>query len=238
MWRMCGRPIRLPTAFRRWGADAASARRALALRVLLAVGLCAACVSPAAGADPMSLAEAVKAGLVRFEIKGLGGSTGDAIEIVAQRQGSNTLRLALDAGTVFENRSASVQRMAAFGIKGERVGANTYRPSTVMVLADDRAKRFIVEAYCLDFDRDNPVDGSGFTLAPVDARAARLLSAGHAASANPEAIQCALWLMGGGVSESDLRRRFPASEQDVAAARRLLQQVRGTEPALKPERGQ
>ena len=186
----------------------------------------------------MSLAEALKGGLVRFEIRGLGGSTGDAIEIMAQRQGSNTLWLALEAGTVFQNGSVSVQRMAGAGIKGERVGANTYRPSTVMVLVDDRPKRFIVEAYCLDLDKDNPAEGSGFTLAPVDARVAHLLSAGRAASARPETIQCALWLMGGEVSEYNLKQRFPASDDDIDAARRLLQQMRSPDRAPEPKRGQ
>jgi hypothetical protein len=47
--------------------------------------------------------------------------------------------------------------MTGTTIKGERVSGQTYRPTTTIVLADDTQHTYVIEAYCLDFHKDNPV---------------------------------------------------------------------------------
>lgn len=196
--------------------------RLVLLCALFLVGV----TSPLAlGQGAIPLEQAVKDGKVEVEVKGIGGSTGDAILIIARRKVPEVLRLTLTAGTVFKSTSGTVQNMVGACIKGERVGDNSYRPTTEIVLADNEKHSYVIEAFCLDFHKPNPGSSDAFTIAPVNEPAAKILQAGKAKTASIAAIQSALWMDKEGVTVVELKERFPVLEADIVAARELLAPV-------------
>ncbi len=186
------------------------------------------------GQTAIPLEQAVKDGKVEVEISGIGGSTGDAILITARRKVPDVLRLTLTAGTVFKSISGTVQNMMGAGIKGDHIGENSYRPATEIVLTDNDKHSYVVEAYCLDFHKDNPGPSDSFTIAPPDERANKILKAGKNKSASIGAIQSALWIHREGLTPSQVKERFPVSDDDIAIARELLGDIKksvGQSPA-------
>ena len=178
--------------------------------------------SVSSGQNAVPLDQAVNEAKVKVEVSGLGGSTGDAILIVIQRQVPETLRISLRPGTVFKSTSGTVQNMVGARIKGERAGESSYAPATEIVLTDDAKHSYIVEAYCLDFHKANPGIGDSFALSPPDEKAGSILMAGKNAEASVPAIQAALWIDRDGIGDAELKERFPVSDEDIKAARALL----------------
>lgn len=176
-----------------------------------------------AGIPPLEQESA--AGKVSIEVSGLGGSTGDTILIVVQRRVSEVVRTTVKPGTVFKSVSGHVQNMVAARVKGERIGETTYRPCEEIVLTDDAKHSYIVEAYCLEFHKDNPGPQDSFTVGSPDPRAARIVSEGQRIGASINAIQSALWIDREGLSDAQLKERFPVSDSDIAQARALLGQL-------------
>jgi hypothetical protein len=103
----------------------------------------------------------------------------------------------------------------------------------MIVLTDDAQHRYIVEAYCLDFDKDNPDAGEKFSISPIDQRMAKIISAGQNASASIEAIQSALWLDHEKISPSEIKERLSVTDADIAKGRLLLKQVGETNSSVK-----
>jgi hypothetical protein len=200
------------------------------------------------GQDAIPLEQAISSGKVEAAITGIGGSTGDAILITVRRRTPDLLRLTLTPGTVFKSVSGAVQNMAGASIKGQRVGENSYRPETEIVLMDNYTRSYVIEAYCLDFHKGNPGATDRFDIAPVDGQAARLLAIGKDKPASIGAIQAALWMLREGLSPAQVQARFPVSSQDITVAcsivRDSMQEARpqpnpvsagGAEPTIQPE---
>lgn len=188
--------------------------------------------SVAIAGPPIPLHEAVRDGSVKLSVTGLGGSTGDVIQVVAQRQSKEVLRISLSPGTVFRSLSGTVQNMAGATIKGERVTDKTYRPSAEIILADDSEHTFVVEAYCMDFHKANPGTKDRFDVTPPDDRTVQVLAAGRKLSASVKVIQSALWIDRDGAPPEQLKQRFSVNDQDLVAAHALLQSLK--EAASKP----
>lgn len=176
--------------------------------------------------NAVPLQKAVMEGQAQLTITGLGGSAGDTIRITVQRKVPETLKLTLAPGTVLRSISGKAQDMVVAAIKGERVDATTYRPATEIVLTDDDNHQYIVEAYCLDFRKANPTSKDRFALFPCDTRSANLILMGKEAKLPIGVIQSALWIDREGVSSSELKRRFPVGDDDIKAARMLLNKVK------------
>lgn len=199
------------------------------LRTLIALGCLAfaiLCFPPtSSGATTLSLDSAVKKGKVALKVVGLGGSTGDTLLIKLRRTVPEVLRITLASGTVFTSASGSAQNMVAARLKGEQVTALMYRPAPVIVLRDDEEHTYIVEAYCLDFHKDNPGEGEAFLLSTVDTRAKQILDTGLASKAPMSVIQSAIWMDRDHVSAVALKQRFQVNDEQIAQAKALLQKV-------------
>jgi len=191
-----------------------------------------AAVPLASGENVISLQQAVTEGKVKAHIRGRGGSTGDTIEIVLQRQVPDLLRISVAVGTVFKSISGNVQNMVAAGVKGEAVSETQYRPAMEIVLADTNRHTYVIEAYSLDFHKPNPGSGDPFGLAPPDDRATNILLAGKKEGASIQAIQSALWIDRNRVADTELKKRFPVRDEDIRDARAILQATQGD--AQKP----
>ena len=111
--------------------------------------------------------------------------------------------------------------MVGARIKGERVDARRYRPFSEITLRDGAPHALIVEAYCLDFDKDNPRASSRFVMcAPRDVRVGKLLSKGLERSIAMYVIQAALWMDRDKPTARALKQRFQVDD-DIEHARRL-----------------
>lgn len=187
-------------------------------------------------AQTIPLSEAVRDGKVQIEISGLGGSTGDTILLNVKRQASVTLRLSLTPGTVFKSTSGNVQNMIGSKIKGERIGPTSYRPGSEIHLYNDKMRSYIVEAYCLDFHKPNPRANDGFVLSQTDDRTKNIIIEGQRAGYSTRVIQSAIWIDHAKVTSSQLKNRFPVSDNDIEAARRLLGELQKSKSSVDKER--
>jgi hypothetical protein len=178
----------------------------------------------------LPLHAAVRRGLVKVKTLNVRGSTGDVILLELQRLVPEVLTIQLAPGTVFSSTSGTVQNMVGATVKGESVTAQTYSPSPDIVLTDDRPHCYVVEAYCLDFDKDNPSDTDAFSVAPPDARTGRILAYAKTLQANINVVQTAIWLdRQPRLSDQDIKERFEASDADIASARAMLKNVSNTD---------
>ena len=115
----------------------------------------------AAKPTPIAVEKAEADGLVTLIWEGDGGSSGDVIVLRIQRVANRILRLALKPGTTLTSRAANVQNMVVYALKGEYTSASQYRPANVIELSDDKEHRYVVEAYCLDFEQRRERVGTG-----------------------------------------------------------------------------
>jgi len=201
-------------------------------RVWVAAALLAALPSISRAAEAVPLHEAMTNGQVWINVTSLGGASGDTLLVTARRLVPRPLRVWLAPGTVFTSRSGNSQNMTGAAFKGERVGDHAYRPEAEMLLQDDAEHAYVVEAYCLDFHKDNPRAGESFSVTKPDARVGRLLSSGRRSSVSFPVLQSALWMEREKISEAEVRQRLPVRVEELRAARELLDNFRRNQPAL------
>jgi hypothetical protein len=113
----------------------------------------------------IELSDAVGRGLVEADIRGNGASSGDSIEAVFILLGNEALEISVPRGTVLAP-SGSEQRMVITALTGVVAGSGSYMPASFITLWPGQEKRdtYLFEAYCLDFDKDNPSSSTGFGL--------------------------------------------------------------------------
>lgn len=142
----------------------------------LVVSLAQQSAKPVTPVPIMSLEAASSKGLIEFSIAGSGGSSGDVITLTVKRAVRRPLRLRLAPGTVLRSASATVQNMIVAAVKGQRIDGAKYRVADVIELPNDDERVYLLEAYCLDFDKENPGASDLFTLAAVDGSALALIN--------------------------------------------------------------
>lgn len=181
-----------------------------------------------------TLDEAAKRGLIEYEVKGRGGSSGPALELKVRRLKAERIEIYVPPGTVFETGSSGVQSMVAKSIirqiaedVAEEVGERVLEEIVdgVVGLDDDDSRTFLIEAYCRDFELENPSPQDGFVSAAVDLRSAAILQAADEQNLGVRATQAAVW-MDRGVEPLTIAKQFPATPEDFDAAARLLAGLR------------
>jgi hypothetical protein len=185
----------------------------------------------------VSLQDAVKQGKVDVQVSSLGGATGNTIRVDIQRKVPEKLQIKITPGTVFIAQGGKVQNMAGGTVKGEYTSKNTYRPTSVIVLADSAKHSYLVESFCLDYHKPAPKPSHSFSLALADQRASRILDAPKDSSASLWALQCALWMDRSGVTGAELKKRFPGhvTDVDIRVAQQLLRHAEETGIAEVPD---
>jgi len=180
-------------------------------------------------AQTIPLDEAVREGKVQIEISGLGGSTGDTIILDIKRKVPEKLRISLSPGTVFKSTTGNVQNMISSKVKGERMGPVSYRPGSEIYLNTDKKRSYIVEAYCLDFNKPNPGVGDSFTVYQVKDRTKSIIIEGEKARYSTRVIQSAIWIDRAKATPPQLKSRFPVNDNDIETAKRLLDKIKKQE---------
>ena len=173
--------------------------------------------SPGAIAQTQDFAAAVSAGKVSVTFRGTGGSSGDSIEatVVTTSKTNGDLLLTIAPGTRLQSGNSSAQIMVIAGVRGLVVDANQFEArSQISVSATPRT--YVFDAYCTDFEKDNPSTGTQFRLGQIDPVLACIL----AQSNSMPVKQAAVWIYTDKASFSHVNQKFDVtqSEWDAAAA--------------------
>lgn len=183
----------------------------------------------------ISLEQAVRQGLVKVDVSARGGAYGDAVQVVVQRAVPRTVQVFVEPGTVFVSVGGDVQNLVGRRVRGELTPEGFRETGEVMVLADDGRRSFVVESYCLDYEKPQPRKADSFRLAARDPRAARVLVSTPAVGVSVQAVQSAIWMDRAGVSGEQLRRQYGFTEVDVRVAGDVLARAREAALAALPE---
>ena len=174
-------------------------------------------------ATESSFEDAARQGLIEYAVAGLDASSGDSLRIRVRRQVARPLTLRITPGTVFRTGSRGVQRMVALSVSGEieTPGSDSYRPTETIQLDSDGFREFVLRAFCLDFELENPSPGDSFQVDAVDRRAAAILGAANAQGLDVPATQAAIWL-DRGVTGDAIRQKFEVTDAQLEQAAQLL----------------
>ena len=201
-------------------------------RIPFALGICALL----AGAGPLAaedLATAVAAGKVTVRFLGTGGSSGDAIEMVVSKTAKadpGPLTLTVARGTRLESRNASAQNMVVAGVRGRTVGGDSYEPTSEIIVSEKGSTTYVLEGYCMNFEKDNPSPRTTFSITPPDPVLAAILN--EADNLSTTAKQAAVWIHTDHASYAHVNAKFSVTKADWAAAQAV---VKKCEPPAKQE---
>src|ERR1039457_5439446 len=170
-------------------------------------------------AQTEDFAAAVAAGKVSVTFRGNGGSSGDAIEatVVTTPKAGGDLVLTMAPGTRLQSGNASAQNMVFAGVRGQAVDATRFvARSEISVSATPRT--YILDAYCTDFEKDNPSAGTQFSLGKVDPVLACILGA----ASTTVVKQAAVWIYTDKASYRHVNEKFTVSQSDWDAATAIV----------------
>jgi hypothetical protein len=140
------------------------------------------------------------------------------------RAGSGTLRLTVAPGTRLQSRNDADQNMVVAGVRGRAVNASSFEPDSVIEVAGEGSATYILESYCMDFDRNNPSAATGFSITSPDPVLTSILK--EAGSLSTQAKQAAVWIYTDHATYKHVNAKFPLSEADWAAAEAVVNKDR------------
>ncbi len=196
-----------------------------------ALALAATISRGSAAIEPIPLDQAVREGKVWVYVSSLGGSTGNTVCVNVKRMIDREVRVTVTPGTIFRPAEVDVQAMSAASIRGVFVGGR-WQKTDVIVLADDSQHDYMLEAYCIDYDKPAPSFGDEFRLDVRNERLKEVLDIAAQRAATAVDVQVAIWIdrqraKGVEIAVDELKSRFPAAtDQSIDAARKLLVDVR------------
>ena len=175
----------------------------------------------------LNLSEAIREQVVKAEIRGTGDSSGDSILLKLTCLVPRTVQINIPIGTVLISDDPSVQSMVIRKVKGIAVGAMRYQPVKSIILDSNEPREYVLEAYCLDFHKENPSKESTFWVSPNPANSEIIDVLKTADRLDPEiatvpAIQTAIWALTEDMSEDELKERFRVTPEDIENAKAVL----------------
>lgn len=175
-----------------------------------------------------TLREAIDNNFVKAEITGRGVSSGDCINLKLTRVTSNTTEIRVPKGTVLR-ASGIAQNMVAYKVSGIPIDNMWMTPVSEIILDSFETQTFILEAYCLDFHKENPSSSTKFSVGTLtDPQILRILDASDNLTSDITsvgAIQTAIWVVTDDVSKEDLVDRFPVEQKDIDNAKVILEEA-------------
>ena len=175
-----------------------------------------------------TLSEAVDKNFVKAEMTGSGASSGDSINLKLTRLTHYTTEISVPKGTVLL-ASGAAQNMVVYKVSGIPKGTMWITPVTKIVLDSSEPQTFILEAYCLDFHKENPSSSTKFSVGTLtNSQILRILDASDNLSSDITsvgAIQTAIWVVTEDVSKKELVDRFPVEQKDIDNAKLILDEA-------------
>ena len=213
-----------------------------AMRVLPVVVVLVSCAaSPAPSSESSGHVEAQRistldavlaAGdLIVTNVHGQGASSGTVLDGTLRNTTATSIRIGvqLRRGLYLANRRASAQNMLATAVY-ERGGLYYVEDDEPFIeVLPHEVKEVTFNAYCLDFDLENPTATDSLAVQPVPPDLSKiidnLLAYEHTAGDQEESTvraQIAIWLAQGHAPE-EIRERFSFTAADLDEARRLIE---------------
>jgi len=175
-----------------------------------------------------TLSEAINKGFVKAEITGRGASSGDSINLKLTRLTQYTTEIQVPKGTVLLS-SGTAQNMVVYKVSGMAEDSMWLIPMSKIILYSSEPKTFILEAYCLDFHKENPSSSTKFSVGTLtDPQVLKILDALDDLSSDItsiKAIQTAIWVVTEDISQRELVDRFPVGQEDINNAKIILEEA-------------
>jgi hypothetical protein len=197
-------------------------------------------LSPRASPVPIpTLQDAIASGIAVAEFSGNGGSSGDSVVArVAKgsKAGPGPAEATLPAGSVLVSGDAGAQNMMVAGVRGVYLGGGAYRPESRIDLTDGAGAPYLLRAYCITFEKENPSNVTRFALQRPDPALACIAQRGQ--SLTDPAMQAAVWMQTDNVTQFQMSQKFPIAAQDWEAGQAVYLECRnkaGTNPAAAPQ---
>lgn len=187
-------------------------------KIILLLAMIVIALEPILAAD---FAAAVAAGKITVTFHGTGGSSGDSVEVVVAKTAKSgaDLELTIASGTRLRNGFASAQNMVIAAVQGQKMGERSYLPTSV-IRVEDTPKTYVLDAYCTDFEKENPSSQSEFQLGKVDPILVCILS--DASYLSTQAKQATVWIYTDKTSYSHVNAKFAVSRSDWDAAAAIV----------------
>ncbi len=200
------------------------------IMMLLAIASClvtTGCRGTATPTASYELAEAINRGVIEVNIQGTGAASGDSITLSVQRIALENLLITIEPGTVLISGVEREQNMVIRRLKGLLTGFETYSLCEHIFLDSNEWKKYVLEAYCLDFHKDNPSKTTNFSIGGLPSEPAikilRVLDEPQLETASIEVIQVAIWVAQEDITKEDVERwGYHLTPEDIELIRTIL----------------
>jgi hypothetical protein len=166
-----------------------------------------------------SFGPSVSAGIVSANIRGTGSSSGSAIRVsIAKtpKAGPGPVSISVPPGTMLRSRDGAVQNMVVAGVLGRWAGGDSYYPSSNIVVSGSTPVDYVLEAYCAEFEKDNPSETTGFDVESPDPTLANIFK--QATNLSTAAKQAAVWLYTDDMTYDRMSEKMAINSLDWARA--------------------
>ena len=169
-----------------------------------------------------SIRGAEDAGLVRTSYRSIeGSSSGDSVVLIAVKIGGpNRLVLSIPSGLALKSPFPSSQSMVISGLKGREIGGGKYTSEQYVVLTDEKPVRYVIEAYCAEFHKDNPPpDRFDFQAAATpDPVMACILNEARKERLSVAGTQAAVWVRTDHLTFPEMSTRMAVGKEEWSRA--------------------
>jgi hypothetical protein len=182
-------------------------------------------VAAALRAQTMTLPAAVAADRVRIAVSGTGSSSGDSIRLLVAKSptaGATDLLLTVAPGTRLASADGGAQSMVVAKVRGRQTGPFTFAPTSTIVAGVNPAT-YVVEAYCTEFEKDNPSESTSFRVQAPDPELACILQKAAADGLSVGAVQAAVWIQTDQLTFAHMAQKFPVTDTDYRRAAAVVQ---------------
>jgi hypothetical protein len=166
---------------------------------------------------------AIATGQARGSIRGNGGSSGASIDVTLAK-GPNApegpLEISIPPGTTLSNSNSAGQNMVVGEVLGKKTGEMSYSPTSRIVLMGTATSTYVLSAFCLNFEKDNPSESDAFTAEKPDTTLACIMK--KSLELSIPARQAAVWIHTDNLSYSQMNEKFQVSPSEFAQGQSVV----------------
>jgi len=181
-----------------------------------------------------TLQDEIAAGIVSARFSGIGGSSGDSVNVQLAKghnSGSIPSAMVIPTGSVLVSDDRRAQSMMVASIRGVDLGGNKYRPESQIILPESGTVSYVLAAFCIQFEKENPSPATEFTLKRPDPKLACI--ARNGSSLTVPAMQAAVWMQTDNITFAQMNQKFPITTLEWAAGRSVFLECRNEATGLK-----
>jgi hypothetical protein len=120
-------------------------------------------------------------------------------------------------------------------MRGVDLGGNAFRPESQIGLNDSGAVTYLIAAYCIQFERENPSSKTRFTLQRPDQMLTCIAQRGS--SLTIPALQAAVWMRTDNMTYAHMKDKFQVTAEEWAAGQNVFQECKNA-PETNPNTAQ